>query len=110
MTEKRNAVSFLVDKVEHPGKAGAIHFVYGGAMGKPDEILGMRHACPCGCGCWGWLDFEAYGFKDFWEPQPKKGDDLAKLTITPSIGFMKDRLTGIYHWHGYLRAGVFEEC
>src|SRR5258708_1457058 len=98
----RNAQSFIVEKVEMPGKAGAISFVYGDALGKPDEIMGMRHACPCGCGNWGWMNFEAHGFPDFWGPQPKKGDDLAKLTLTPSIGFMKSTKTGQYHWHGYL--------
>lgn len=107
--DKRNAVSSVVDKVTMPGKAGAIHFVYGWDESNKDSIIGMRHCCPCGCGDWGWMTFEAYGFKEFWGPQPKKDDDLAKLTLTPSIGFRR-LPDGGYHWHGYLKAGVFEEC
>lgn len=107
---KRNAQSVVVDKVEIPGNAGEINFVYGWKEDNKHLIMGMRHCCPCGCGKWGFMDFEAYGFKSFWSPQPKTGDDLSKLTLTPSIGFMKDAKTGIYHWHGYLKNGVFEEC
>lgn len=107
---KRNAQSFVVDQVEMPGKPGAINFVRGWEESNKHLIMGMRHCCPCGCGAWGFMNFEAYGFKEFWSPQSKDGDDLAKLTLTPSIGFMKDKKTGVYHWHGYLRAGVFEEC
>lgn len=55
------------------------------------------------------MGFEAYGFKEHWGPQPKAGDDLTKLTLTPSIGFLRQPGGG-HHWHGYLRAGVFEEC
>jgi hypothetical protein len=109
MTEKRNAQSFVVDEVEIPGKAGAVRFVRGWEEITKDQIMGMQHCCPCGCGEWGWMNFEAYGFADFWGPQPKIGDDLAKLTLTPSIGFKKQP-DGSYHWHGYLKNGVFEEC
>lgn len=33
------------------------------------------------------------------------------MTLTPSIGIhhVEAGKAG-YHWHGYLRAGVFEEC
>jgi hypothetical protein len=107
---KRNAQSVIVDEVEIPGKAGAVNFVYGWEETNKDQIMGMRHCCPCGCGAWGWMTFEAYGFKDCWKPQPKKGDDLTKLTLTPSIGFMKNKTTGVYHWHGFLKHGIFVEC
>lgn len=105
----RNAVSFLVDKVTFPGPAGAIQIRRGWLDETKDIIMGMAHACPCGCGQWGFMGFEAYGFKEHWGPQPKAGDDLAKMTLTPSIGFLRQP-SGGYHWHGFLRNGVFEEC
>lgn len=98
----RNAHSFVVKAITHPGPPGAIQVRYHG--GKP---AGLAHACPCGCGMWGWMNFKEYGFDKYWE---RTSDDWEHLTLTPSIGFMKDKTTGQYHWHGYLRGGVFEEC
>ena len=103
----RNAQTFLVDKIEHPGKAGAIVFVRSDKIG---QQAGFSHACPCGCGKWSFirLDPEAWapGTIPFWT---RTGDDL-HMTLLPSIGIKPQDAAGNYHWHGYLRNGVFEEC
>lgn len=104
----RNAQSFIVDKMPHPVPAGAIEIRRGWEEATGDLIMSIKHACPCGCGGNGWMPFEAYGFKEFWSPQPKAGDDLTKMTLTPSIGFRRQP-DGSFHWHGYLRNGIFEE-
>lgn len=105
MTEKRNTVSFLVDKMEWPGKAGAVRPVY---LPDSDVLAGINHACPCNCGLWSWLRLNNDSCPSFqkWDMQ---GGDLLHLTLTPSIG-IKPITDGKYHWHGYLTAGVFEEC
>lgn len=95
-----NAQSFIVDKVDMPGKAGAICFVK-----RDGKIVGFVHACPCGCGQWGGVHFREYGSGAMWD---RMGDDL-HMTLTPSIGF-NPKTEGGYHWHGFLRNGVFEEC
>lgn len=106
----RNARSFLVEKMTHPAPAGAIEIKRGGKEdNKYHLIVGMMHACPCGCGGYSFMAFEAYGHSSFWSPQPKEGDDLTRLTLTPSIG-IRLITDGTYHWHGFLRDGVFEEC
>jgi hypothetical protein len=105
----RNAQSFIVETMPRPAPAGAIEIRRGWKEENKHQIMGMVHACPCGCGGYSFMAFEAYGFKEFWGPQPKDGDDFAKMTLTPSIGFMRQP-DGSYHWHGYLRNGVFEEC
>jgi hypothetical protein len=100
----RNAVSFIVDRIEHPGKPGAILFT---RRFEGTDIVGFAHACPCGCGIWSGVHFKNYGKEPMWD---RTGDDL-HMTLTPSIGIhhVKFGEPG-YHWHGYLRAGVFEEC
>jgi hypothetical protein len=105
----RNAQSFIVEKVEMPGEPGAIQVCFGWNDENKDVVMGINHCCPCGCGLWGWMPFKTYNPTKCWEPTPKKGDDYTKLTLTPSIGFIRQQ-NGGYHWHGYLRNGVFEEC
>ena len=103
----RNAVSFLVDKMEWPGKAGAVRPVY---LPDSEVLAGINHACPCGCGSWSWLRLNNDSCQTFQKWDLKSGDIL-HLTLEPSIGIRpKDPTTGAYHWHGYLRAGIFEEC
>ena len=102
---KRNARSFIVDKLEIPGKPGAIQL-----LTAPDihpaagEACGINHCCPCGCGAWGFIAFKNYGCGQMWD---RAGDD-GHMTLSPSIGFQRQP-DGSYHWHGYLRDGVFEE-
>lgn len=102
----RNAQSFLVTKMEYPGKPGAIHIVR-----HPDKelVVGFEHACPCGCGIWSFIRLNAEGWAPSTVPMwTCTGDDL-HMTLEPSIGIHPKDANG-YHWHGYLRNGVFEEC
>lgn len=96
-----NAMSFIVEEIEHPGKPGAIQFTRKFESG---EITGFVHACPCGCGRWSGIHFKNYGSEPMWD---RTGDDL-HMTLTPSIGIFGPNGER-YHWHGYLRNGVFEE-
>src|SRR5258708_36869749 len=101
----RNATSFIVDKMEHPGRPGAIMFLYS----ETKRPVGFSHACPCGCGKWSFirLDPEAWvpGTTPIWT---RTGDDL-HMTMSPSIGIRPKDASGAYHWHGFLRDGVFGE-
>lgn len=102
----RNAVSFLVQRMDTPAKPGAIQIVR-----HPDNaiVVGFNHACPCGCGAWSFIRLNAEGWTPgtvpIWE---RTGDDL-HMTLTPSIGIRPQDARGQYHWHGYLKNGVFEE-
>lgn len=107
-----NAVAFEVQPGDPRERdPGAYYFVIHPTT---KERLGITHACPCGCRglslCW----FRGKG--------PVNGDaewdvigEWPKVTMNPSIGVKYDGRTGQkpptgYHWHGYLRNGVFEEC
>lgn len=102
----RNAQSFLVEKMEQPGKPGAVMFVRHPITG---IVVGFNHTCACGCGLWSFIRLNREGWApdtvDVWE---RSGDDL-HMTLTPSIGIKPRDASGKYHWHGYLRSGVFEE-
>ena len=80
----RNAVSFIVDELEMPGKAGAIQIV---RHPDSDLIVGFNHCCPCGCGNWSFVRLNAEGWAPGTVPiwKLESGDDL-HMTITPSIG------------------------
>lgn len=103
----RNAQSFLVDKMDHPDEPGAVQFV---RYPVTEEVVGFNHACPCGCGTWSFIRLNpekwAPGTKPTWE---RNGGDL-HMTLSPSIGIRPRDAAGTYHWHGYLRNGIFEEC
>lgn len=103
---KRNAQSFLVDRMEDSSKPGAIMLARSSEGG---DVVGFSHACPCGCGKWSFVRLNpekwAPGTKPMWT---REGDDL-HMTCSPSIGIHPIE-NGAYHWHGYLRNGVFEEC
>jgi hypothetical protein len=104
VAEKLNARSFVVTRTEVPGKAGAICFITNNG-----NVVGFNHCCPCGCGKWSFVRLN----RELWSPDTepfweRTGPD-DRMTLTPSIGIhpIKD---GQYHWHGYLRDGLFEEC
>lgn len=96
MTAKRNAVAVevasLFEGVKRPGA-----FKFTTRDGYPGPA-GMNFWCPCGC--------EALLAVSFVPPHSWKWDgNREKPTVTPSILHMEG-----CRWHGYLRAGVFEEC
>ena len=100
----RDARAFVVEKMEVPGQAGAVHVVR-----REGIVQGFNHACPCGCGNWSWMRIEQQTGLPFWTIQGGSFDDLATLTLSPSIGIKPQDEQGRYHWHGFLEAGVFVE-
>lgn len=103
----RNAQSFVItERPLDPAPAGAIRF-----LRTEKGICGFEHSCPCGCGGWSFVRLNP----ENWAPEgrtpmwSRTGDDL-HMTLTPSIGVHPKDERGGYHWHGYLRNGVFEEC
>ena len=107
---KRNAAALEVkdfDELKEPG-----NFEYAGLYGIDDDVpYGMIFVCPCGCGAHGALAFDNrpadYLAKhpDAARPAWHWDRNREKPTLSPSI----QRTTGC-RWHGYLRAGLFEEC
>lgn len=102
----RNAKSFIVEDVKWPGAAGAIYPVGHGE--KAGEFAGINHACPCGCGAWSFIAFDGYPVGPTWTILSGKSGGT-DMTLTPSIGVNPRGADGSYHWHGFLRNGVFEE-
>lgn len=85
--------------------AGAYYFLrpFEKTIGPP---LGVVHGCPCGCGKGSALFFRGLGGgRQEWDVTGA----WPNVTLSPSIG-IKPVNDGVYHWHGYLRDGVFEEC
>lgn len=112
----RNAVAFEATERGDRRKPGAYWFMHrydvDGAK-ETDQRVGICHACPCGCGAHGAIWFRGGSLNGSGGAPDHEWDvtgEWPKVTLAPSIGFAKDRSTGKYHWHGYLRAGVFEEC
>lgn len=117
----RNAVAFEVPNGSHPDatKAGAFYFMYRWDTSDPDNMkktqdrVGIIHACPCGCGGKGAIWFRGGSLNASGKSPGSEWDvtgEWPMVTLNPSIGFAKDKTTGQFHWHGYLRNGVFEEC
>jgi hypothetical protein len=104
MTEKRNASCVIVEDL--PGKAPAGHTMFHRNAG--DTIIGLTFGCPCGCG-------SHHGGR-FTGPNPWGFDgNTQKPTVRGSFGCYPSHGSpvgpdGKYHWHGHLKAGVFEEC
>jgi hypothetical protein len=110
---QRNAVAFIVDKFVYQAQPGAVKFTRYAINDDDREVSaenadGMIHGCPCGCGSWSGIWFKGKGRgRAEWTVTGA----WPKATLTPSIGIHHPGGgQGGYHWHGYLRAGVFEEC
>lgn len=87
----------LVEDTEN-APAGAYEFYRSGDR----EFAGMIYVCPCGCGKTGALAFRPHASPS-WEWDGNK----EAPTLSPSV---HDIPHGKTHWHGYLRAGVWESC
>lgn len=106
MSEKRNAVAVVVDDLPHDAPAGHLRY----RRDDDGAIVGILFGCPCGCG--------AHFGARFVGTAPWSFDgNLDRPTVEPSLGcYPAGRRAanvgpdGVYHWHGFLRAGVFEEC
>jgi hypothetical protein len=105
----RNAVAVQVEPRDNDSlAAGEFYFIHHGDDG---ENSGIIHACPCGCGGRSALFFRGKGHgNQEWEVT----GEWPKVTLSPSIGIRYDGAgngsSSGYHWHGYLRNGIFEEC
>jgi hypothetical protein len=102
---KRNAPAIIVAELPFDAPAGHVSYER-----RDGTITGLQFGCPCGCG-------RAYGASF---DRPDGGGwtfdgNVQTPTINPSLGCYpagesKAGPDGVYHWHGHLRAGVFEEC
>lgn len=96
MSKRVQAV--LVDdhaaRLETPG---GIKF---GMLPGAEQPCGMLFTCPCGCGRDGWLPFRPET-----SPSWEWDGNREKPTLKPSV-----LQVGGCRWHGWLRAGVWEEC
>lgn len=101
----RNAQSFIADRCEHPAPTGAIVFM---TMGPEKKVAGFSHACPCGCGKWSFIRLNPENWTPGTKPMWTRQGDDERMTLAPSIGVHPIE-QGKYHWHGYLRDGVFVE-
>jgi len=69
--------------------------------GEPD---GLHFNCPCGCGQVGAVRFASQD-----RPGWAWDGNRECPTIAPSVLFQPD-CNGGGHWHGFLRAGIWESC
>jgi len=65
-------------------------------------IAGMIYNCPCGCGRRGALEFRPHP-----SPSWDWNGDKESPTLNPSVHHIIGDQT---HFHGWLRAGVWESC
>jgi len=83
----------LVDDVDRDGTpAGGFEFFTSG--GRPEA--GMLFRCPCGCGKLQSLDFRPHD-----SPSWEWDGNRDAPTLQPSVHM-------VGHWHGWLRAGIWE--
>ena len=101
----RNAVAKQVQEFRPGPKLEAGEYIF---VEKDGRKIGLHHGCPCGCGLIGGIYFRGAGLGT---PEWDVSGEWPNVSLTPSIGFygQNERAQG-YHWHGYLRNGVFEEC
>jgi len=101
--------AMLVDDIDGARNApGAFeYFVKGQLEGSREKIAGMIFVCPCGCGrtC-------AIDFKPAESPSWTWDGNREAPTLAPSIHRWEGDGKGgrKSHWHGFLRAGVWEKC
>lgn len=88
------------------------YFKYG-----DEEDVGLLHSCPCGCGMFSSINLKPHGGKT--RPMWTNDGTREVPNLNPSIGIHPWDVTseyperakvtdGPYHWHGYLRNGVWE--
>lgn len=92
---KRNAVAVPVADVR---KSLDVPGAY--EIRQAGKSTGMAFVCPCGCGQEDYIPLDP-GRSESWEWDGNR----EKPTLSPSLQRM-----GGCGWHGFLRAGVFEEC
>ncbi len=102
---KRNAPCVVVDEL--PFRAPAGHTMY--HWNAERQVIALSFGCPCGCG--------AHHGGRFTGPNPWGFDgNEQRPTVTGSFGcypsYRDESIgpDGKYHWHGFLKDGVYEEC
>lgn len=98
---KRDAPCVIVEDLPFSAPAG--HAVY--HRNADRQVIALTFGCPCGCG--------AHHGGRFTGPNPWGFDgNEGKPTVTGSFGCRGGPVgpDGVYHWHGFLTAGVFKEC
>lgn len=65
---------------------------------KDREVAGMIYLCPCGCRRTGALHFRPHP-----SPSWEWDGNREAPTLSPSVHH-------VGHWHGWLRAGIWETC
>ena len=102
---KRNAAAVIVTDLPFEAPAGHVEY----HRNDSGAIVRLSFGCPCGCG-------GAYGASFDKDDRGWTFDgNVDKPTVTPSLGCYPAGAStvgpdGVYHWHGYLKNGVFEEC
>lgn len=116
---KRDAHAVFYQGEDFVSSAPAGAFRWTGLYGIDDALgpFGMNFKCPCGCGAVHGVGFTTRP-KDWNQGKDQRWEwngDKAAPTLMPSLGLHKSRddqtvSADGYHWHGFLRVGVFEEC
>lgn len=87
---------------------GAIRYFRAGDLAE----AGLSFSCPCGCGAVGAVNLKPSPGRE--RPMWHNSGTREAPTLHPSVGFSgyHDSPKGPdgYHWHGWLRAGVWERC
>lgn len=102
---KRDAPCVIVGDL--PFKAPAGHTVFH-RHHHSGKITAIIFGCPCGCGAHHGGRFfgaDAWGFDGNMERPTVTGSFGCKPNVGSPVG-----PDGTFHWHGHLKAGVFEEC
>lgn len=75
-----------------------------------EKDVGILHSCPCGCGNIGSLNIKEWAEKK--GPLWTLSGPREAPTLTPSVGIRAYgkaiKTDGDFHWHGWLRDGVWE--
>jgi hypothetical protein len=87
---------------QHPGA-----FCY---VSRHGRRVGIIHSCPCGCGTLGYLNFGENCAPRWTLTGPEDAP-----TLDPSVAMVAhaddtDIRHDGYHWHGYLRNGLWKSC
>ena len=109
----RNAEAVMIEmdsQDRNVSRPGAFYFVRRAGV---SGFAGIIHGCPCGCGGRSLLYLSGGSTSGRNEHAVVEGE-WPKVTLSPSIGIKYDvngrpGKDGGYHWHGYLRSGVFVE-
>lgn len=115
---KRDAPAIFYEGEDFVSKAPAGAFRWTGLYGvDEDGPYGMNFKCPCGCGAvhGAGLTTRPKDWNEGKDTRWQWDGNKEKPTLSPSLGLHRSRdgqTVGAYgyHWHGFLRAGIFEEC